>query len=214
VLALDADTGKMKWYFQFVPHDKHDWDAHKTPVLVDAEFHCHPRKLLVPANRDGYYYILDRTTGEFLLAEPFVKQVNWATGINAKGRPIVALNSDPTPADVRICPTVHGATNWWSPSLNPTLGLLFVVALEQCEADYSSAQPVPKSGYRGTGHTLITGEGGQFYLRALDVTTGKLRWEFPTPGTLMRKTGQSLWHFYMGSNLKTSPMTLGAGAKQ
>lgn len=134
----------MKWYFQFVPHDTHDWDANETPILVDTEFHGRPRKLLVPANGDSYYYILDRTTGEFLLAEPFVKQVNWATGINSEGRPILAPNSDPTPADMLICPTVHGA-NWWSPSLNPTLGLLFGVALEQCETDYSWAQqPAPE----------------------------------------------------------------------
>jgi alcohol dehydrogenase (cytochrome c) len=241
VLALDADTGKMKWYFQFVPHDTHDWDANETPVLVDAEFRGRPRKLLVQANRNGFYYILDRTTGEFLLAEPFVKELNWATGIDTKGRPILAANSDPTPAGTRICPTVHGATNWWSPSLNPDLQLFFVVALEQCETYYSSAQePVPNSGYRGTGHTLINGERGQFYLRALDVKTGKLRWEYPLPGpTLMwagtvstagglvfsadddgdlvgleAKTGKALWHFYMGSNLKASPMTFSAGGRQ
>ena len=187
VLALDPDTGKMKWYFQFVPHDTHDWDANEAPVLLDAEFRGRPRKLLVQANRNGFYYILDRTNGEFLLAEPFVKELNWATGIDAKGRPIVAPNTDPSPAGVRVCPTVHGATNWWSPSLNPELGLFYVVALEQCETYYSSAQqPAPNSGFRGTGHTLIAGEKGQFYLRALDVKTGKLRWEFPMPGpTLM-----------------------------
>ena len=186
------------------------------------EFRGRPRKLLVQANRNGFYYILDRTNGEFLLAEPFVKELNWATGIDAKGRPIVAPNTDPSPAGVRVCPTVHGATNWWSPSLNPELGLFYVVALEQCETYYSSAQPpAPNSGFRGTGHTLIAGEKGQFYLRALDMKTGKLRWEFPMPGpTLMwagtvstagglvfsadddgdlvgldAKTGKALWHF-------------------
>lgn len=241
VLALDADTGKMKWYFQFVPHDTHDWDANETPVLLDTEFRGRRRKLLIQANRNGFYYILDRTNGEFLMAEPFVKELTWATGIDAKGRPIVAPNSDPTPAGARVCPTVHGATNWWSPSLNPELGLFYVVALEQCETYYSSAQPpVPNSGYRGTGHTLISGEHGRFYLRALDVKTGKLHWEFPMPGpTLMwagtvstagglvfcadddgdlvgldSKTGKGLWHFYMGSNLKASPMTFSAGGRQ
>ena len=158
-----------------------------------------------------------------------------------KAVPIVAPNTDPTPAGVRVCPTVHGATNWWSPSLNPELGLFYVVALEQCETYYSSAQaPAPNSGFRGTGHTLISGEKGQFYLRALDMKTGKLRWEFPMPGpTLMwagtlstagglvfsadddgdlvgldAKTGKALWHFYMGSNLKASPMTFSAGGRQ
>jgi alcohol dehydrogenase (cytochrome c) len=241
ILALDADTGKMKWHFQFVPHDTHDWDANETPVLLDTEFRGRPRKLLVQANRNGFYYILDRTNGEFLLAEPFVKELTWATGIDSKGRPIVAPNTDPTPAGVRVCPTVHGATNWWAPSLNPELGLFYVVALEQCETYYSSAQqPAPNSGYRGTGHTLIAGEHGQFYLRALDAKTGKLRWEFPMPGpTLMwagtvstagglvfsadddgdlvgldARTGKALWHFYMGSNLKASPMTFSAAGRQ
>jgi glucose dehydrogenase len=97
----------MKWYFQFVPHDTHDWDANEAPVLLDAEFRGRPRKLLAQANRNGFYYILDRTNGEFLLAEPFVKELNWATGIDAKGRPIVAPNTDPSPAGVRILS--HGA---------------------------------------------------------------------------------------------------------
>jgi Glucose dehydrogenase len=241
VLALDADTGKMKWYFQFVPHDTHDWDANETPVLLDAEFQGQPRKLLVQANRNGFYYVLDRTNGKFLLAQPFVKELNWAKGIDANGRPILVADKDPSPGGTRICPTVHGATNWWAPSLNPELGLFYVVALEQCEIYYSSAQkPVASSGFRGTGHTLISGQPGQFYLRALEAKTGKIRWEFPMPGpTLMwagtvstasglvfsadddgdlvaldGRTGKALWHFYMGSNLHASPMTFSVDGKQ
>ena len=231
----------MKWYFQFVPHDTHDWDANETPILVDREFQGRPRKLLLQANRNGFYYVLDRTTGEFLHGVPFVKELNWAKGLDAKGRPVVAPNTDPSPGGTRVCPSVHGATNWWSPSLNPELGLFYVVALEQCETYYRSAQkPVPSSGFRGTGHTLIAGQPGQFYLRALDATSGKMRWEFPMPGpTLMwagtvstagglvfsadddgdlvaldAKTGKALWHFFMGSNAHASPMTFSVDGRQ
>ena len=177
----------MKWYFQFVPHDTHDWDANETPILADLDMQGRRRKVLLQANRNGFYYILDRVTGEFVLAQPFVKELTWAKGIDSKGRPIVNPNSDPSPAGTRVCPTVHGATNWWSPSYNADLRLFFVVALEQCEMYYSSDQrPMPNSGFRGTGHTLVPGEPGQFYLRALDAVTGKLRWELPMPGpTLM-----------------------------
>jgi alcohol dehydrogenase (cytochrome c) len=241
MLALDADTGKMKWYFQFVPHDTHDWDANETPILVDREYQGKARKLLLQANRNGFYYVLDRSTGEFLHGSPFVKELNWAKGLDTKGRPIVIPNTDPSPGGTRGCPSVHGATNWWSPSFNPELGLFYVVALEQCETYYSSAQkPVPLSGFRGTGHTLIAGQPGQFYLRALEATSGKMRWEFPMPGpTLMwagtvstagglvfsadddgdlvaidALNGKPLWHFFMGSNAHASPMTFSVDARQ
>jgi len=241
ILALDADTGKMKWYFQFVPHDTHDWDANETPILTDADFRGRRRKLLLQANRNGFYYVLDRETGEFLHGVPFVKELNWASGLDDKGRPMVKPNSDPSPGGTKTCPSVHGATNWWSPSLNPDLGLFFVVALEQCETYYSSGQkPVPVSGFRGTGHTLIPGQPGQFYLRALDSLSGKMRWELPMPGpTLMwagtvstagglvfsadddgdlvavdAKSGKALWHFFLGANMHSSPMTFAVDGQQ
>src|SRR5207237_1353229 len=110
-----------------------------------TEFQGKRRKLLLQANRDGFYYILDRETGEFLRAVPFVKKLTWASGIDAKGRPVVLPNSEPSLAGTRVCPSVHGATNWWAPSLNPELGVVFVVALEECEVYYSSEQrPVPR----------------------------------------------------------------------
>jgi alcohol dehydrogenase (cytochrome c) len=241
ILALDPDTGRMKWYFQFVPHDTHDWDANETPVLADLVFDGRPRKLLLQANRDGFYYVLDRTNGQFLRGVPFVKELNWAKGLDDQGRPMVVPSTDPSAAGVRVCPSVHGATNWWSPSFNPETGLFYVVALEQCETYYSSAQEaVPSSGFRGTGHTLIPGQPGQFYLRALDAKTGALRWEFPMPGpttmwagtvstagglvfsadddgdlvALDASTGKALWHFYTGANMHASPMTFGVDGKQ
>ena len=241
ILALDVDTGKMKWYFQFVPHDTHDWDANEAPVLVDRNYQGRDRRLLVQANRDGFYYVLDRETGKFLAGRPFIKQLNWATGLDDSGRPEVIAHTEPSAAGNRVCPSVHGATNWWSPSLQPSLGLFYVVALEQCEQYFSSSQePVANSGFRGTGHNIIQGEPGEFFLRALDLETGKLRWEFPMPGpTTMwagtvatagglvfsadddgdliafdAETGKPLWHFYTGSNLHASPMTFGVNGHQ
>jgi alcohol dehydrogenase (cytochrome c) len=241
ILALDADTGKIKWYFQFVPHDTHDWDANEQPILFDADFRGKLRKLLLQANRNGYYYVLDRVTGEFLPARPFVHKLTWAKGIDAKGRPILAPNSEPSPGGTRACPSVHGATNWWAPSLNPQLGLFFVVALEECEIYYSSAQrPQPSSGFRGTGHTVVPSEPGQFVLRALNAQTGEIRWTLPMPGpsrmwagtvatagslvfsadddgdliAVDAESGKDLWHFYMGSNLHASPMTFSVRGRQ
>jgi alcohol dehydrogenase (cytochrome c) len=107
---------------------------------LDREYDGKPRKLFLQANRNGFYYLLDRTNGQYLRGVPFVKELNWAKGLDDNGRPMVKPDTDPTPGGVRVCPTVHGATNWWSPSLNPDLGLFYVVALEQCENYYSSAQ--------------------------------------------------------------------------
>ena len=241
VVALDADTGEMKWYFQFTPHDTHDWDANETPVLLDAEFEGKQRKLMIQANRNGFFYVLDRATGEFLLANPFVEKLNWATGIDENGRPIEVPNMDPTPAGVKVCPSVVGASNWMSPSYNPEAGLFYVVTLEQCDIYISSAkEPVPSSGFRGTGREPVPAEPGQKFLRALDPTSGELRWEFAmtgpatswagtmsTAGGLVfsgddngnlvafdAKTGENLWHFNMGHTLAASPMSFSVEGRQ
>jgi hypothetical protein len=96
ILALDIDTGKLRWYFQFTPHDVHDWDATEPPVLVNARFHGRERKLLLHADRNGFFYVLDRTNGEFLLAKPFVKKLTWASGIGPDGRPQLTVGAEPT----------------------------------------------------------------------------------------------------------------------
>ena len=119
VLALDGTTGKLKWHFQFTPHDVWDWDANENPVLLDAVFGGKSRKLLVQANRNGYYYALDRVTGEFLHAKPFVQKLDWTIGLDDKGRPKVNPKKIPTPAGTKVCPSVRGASNWMSPSYNP-----------------------------------------------------------------------------------------------
>ena len=119
ILALNPDTGRLQWHFQFTPHDLNDWDATETPILVDTVFRGRPRKLLLHGDRNGFFYVLDRLTGEFLLAEPFIRNLTWATGIDPKGRPILAANQEPTSEGTRTCPAVTGATNWPSPSYHP-----------------------------------------------------------------------------------------------
>ncbi|HWB95533.1 MAG TPA: PQQ-binding-like beta-propeller repeat protein, partial [Bryobacteraceae bacterium] len=241
ILALDAATGKLRWYFQFTPHDTHDWDANETPVLIDQEFGGRMRKLLVQANRNGFYYILDRVTGEFLLAKAFVERLNWATGIDAKGRPIEVPHMEPTPGGIRVCPSVRGAANWMSPSFDPAAKLLYVTVLEQCDIYISSAKaPKPLSGFHGTGGEQIPDEPGRFFLRALATSTGETVWEHAMPGpavmwsgtvatagglvftgdddgnlvALDSRTGRDLWHFYTGHTLYASPVTFRVGGKQ
>ncbi len=119
IVALDAATGKLKWYFQFTPHDTHDWDAESIPVLADIDDHGHTRKLLLHPNRNGFFYVLDRITGEFCSAKPFVQKLDWTPGIDAKGQPIETPDKDPTPGGRKVCPSVRGASNWMSPSFNP-----------------------------------------------------------------------------------------------
>ena len=129
VVALDADTGKLKWFFQFTPNDPYDYDAVQVPVLVDAAWNGTPRKLMMWANRNGFFYVLDRVTGQFLAGYPFVK-VNWASGLDERGRPVFTPQPDGAPT----YPGVQGATNWYSPSYSPRTGLFYVSAWE----DYAS----------------------------------------------------------------------------
>ena len=121
VIALNGDTGEIVWHFQFTPHDVHDWDAIQIPVLVDAEFDGARRKLMLWANRNAFFYVLDRATGEFLLGEPFARQ-DLALGLDEKGRPVLAPGKLPTVEGTVVAPTVVGATNWWSPSYSPRTG--------------------------------------------------------------------------------------------
>jgi alcohol dehydrogenase (cytochrome c) len=241
LLSLDVDTGKMKWYFQFTPHDTHDWDAQAWPVLVDLPFQGRERKLVVHANRNGFLYVLDRVTGEYLRATRLVEKLDWATGIDAKGRPILVPDKDPTPGGTRACPGVRGATNWMSPSFNPAIGLLYVVTLEQCDVYTASAkEPEPKKNFAGGGANPKPSEIGQFFLRAFDPKTGEKKWEYPMTGpaeswsgtvstaggvvffgdddgqlvALDGRTGRSLWHFAMGEGLTASPISYAVDGKQ
>jgi len=241
LLAIDLDTGKMKWYFQFTPHDTHDWDAQSWPVLLDTEISGKPRKVVMHPNRNGFLYTLDRATGEFLRATKMVDKLDWATGIDAKGRPILVPDKDPTPAGNYICPGVRGAANWMAPTYNPGTGLLYVMNLEQCDVYTSSAQePEPKKNFAGGGASPKKSDPGQFFLRAYDPKTGKRVWEYPLTGkaaswsgsvstaggvvffgdddnhlvAVDAKSGRHLWHYNMGQPVFASPITYEVDGKQ
>jgi len=241
VVALDARTGKLRWHFQFTPHDLHDWDATETPMLVDAEFRGRQRKLLVQANRNGFFYVLDRVTGEFLLGEPFVHKLTWASGLDAKGRAIVLPDSDPTSQGVKACPSVVGATNWMSTAYNPATRLFYVMALEACDIyTKSDAWWEPGKSFYGGGTRHAPGETRERFLRAIDVRTGRIVWEFPqigsdggwggvlsTAGGLVfqcddagafaavdARSGKPLWHFNTNQSWHASPMTYMVDGRQ
>ncbi|MEJ7607761.1 MAG: PQQ-binding-like beta-propeller repeat protein [Bryobacteraceae bacterium] len=230
----------MKWYFQFTPHDTHDWDAQSWPVLIDAPYGGRPRKLLLHANRNGFLYVLDRVTGEYLNATRLIEKLDWAKGIDAKGRPIQVPGKEPSPTGNRVCPGVRGATNWMSPSYNPDTKLFYVVTLEQCDIFTSSGKrPEPNKNFAGGGAGPKPVELGQFFA-PFDPATGKRVWEYPmsgpaeswagtvsTAGGLVffgdddghlvavdARTGRHVWHYQMGEGLTASPITYAVGGKQ
>jgi alcohol dehydrogenase (cytochrome c) len=240
VLALDADTGKLKWHFQFTPHDLFDYDATETAVLIDTVYRGEPRKLLVEANRNGFLYVLDRTNGKFLSAVPFVKKLNWAKGIDSNGRPI-RTGLEPTAKGTLICPDMTGATNWFSPSFNPQTHLFYFTALENCHIFFVNPQQFSEGKeFYATGVKRAPGQHGQKILKAYDPTTGKLAWEYPQVGSgqawagtmstggglvffgndaeafeaVDARTGKSLWHFNTGQSIHASPMSYAVDGKQ
>src|SRR4029077_2777194 len=179
VLALDAETGKLKWHFQFTPHDLFDYDATETPILVDTVYKQVPRKLLVQANRNGFIYVLDRTNGKFLTATPFVKKLNWATGIDASGRPIRS-GLAPTSEGTRVCPGYGGATNWFAPSYNESTHFVYFLALEECEIFSLKPQDFEEGKtYYSTGVKRIPGETSQKILLAYNLDTKSFAWKYP-----------------------------------
>lgn len=238
LLAIDLETGKKRWHFQFTPHDTHDWDAQSWPILIDMPWKGQPRKVVLHANRNGFFYVLDRTTGEFLRATKLVDKLTWAKGIDDKGRPVLIPGQDPTPTGNMVCPSVKGATNWMGQSYHPGTGLLYLLTLEQCGLFSTSAQnPVPMKNFVGGGATQ---EGGQVFVRALDPKTAKRVWEYPMTGSagmwsgvvstaggvlftgdddgqmvaLDVKTGKHLWHFNIGESLTASPIVYQVDGKQ
>ena len=192
VVALDADTGKLKWHFQFTPNDPYDYDSVQVPLLADANWDGRMRKLMLWANRNGFFYALDRTNGKFLSGHPFVK-VNWARGLDDSGRPLVT----PQPPGTPVYPGVQGGTNWYSPSYSPRTGLFYVSAWEDYATifvsegvEYSPGQrylggrptsPIPGSpnpGLRGAPINTWTEAAGHGSVMALDIRTGQKKWKF------------------------------------
>jgi len=232
VLALNVDTGALKWYFQFTPHDLYDYDANETPVLIDTEEHGEHRKLLVQANRNGFLYILDRTNGKFLKATRFLNEVTWAKGIDASGRPILSGNI-PTPHGTRICPGIDGATNWYSPSYSPQTAMFYFLASENCSVFFSKQSKFSEGEtYYLTGTKQIRTEERQKFLLAYSIPDGVLAWRYPQVGkgnswggtlataggvvffgddsgsfaAVEARTGRSLWDFNTGQTIYASPM--------
>jgi alcohol dehydrogenase (cytochrome c) len=190
VVALDPDTGKLKWYFQFTPHDTLDYDAVQVPVLADMEWKGQPRKVMLWANRNGFYYVLDRTTGQFLTGKPF-STVNWAKGLDETGRPMRVNGVEPTAEGQRVYPGVQGATNWYSPSFSPRTGLFYIPAWDQYSSvfvkaptDYTEGRRYvgtsPRSvvGFQGAAVNQRKEEEGYGAVRAIDPKTGEQKWEF------------------------------------
>src|SRR6185437_8719149 len=141
VMALDADTGKLKWYYQFTPEDEYDYDATQVPVLADIDWNGQPRKVMLFANRNGFFYVLDRVTGKFLLGKPFVK-VTWATGIDENGKPILNPKFWPKPKEgALVAPSAGGGTNYYAPSYDPKTGLFYVTTSQNSEG-FSSERPI------------------------------------------------------------------------
>jgi alcohol dehydrogenase (cytochrome c) len=233
LVALDADTGKLKWHYQFTPHDVHDWDANQIPVLADLTVNGKPLKAVLVANRNGFLYILDRSTGKFVQARPFVHQT-WAREIGSDGRPIELPDQRPTAKGTLTCPDLFGGTNFMSPSFDPSSGLLFVSARETCQIYFSEAPPAGyKAGDRTMGgrvaRALDTTPHGA--LRAIDPISGERKWEIkhPTPswaGVLSTaggvvfsgdnegnviaadsKTGRELWRYQTGAPIYAPPTT-------
>ncbi len=238
IIALDPQSGEMKWYFQFTPHDTHDWDANQIPVLFDAQWNGSERKIVALANRNAFFYLLDRETGEYLHGNEYSKQT-WAAGLDETGRPIVLPGTEPTEEGNLIWPSLQGATNWFSPSYNPDTEQFFV-ATRLMGAVYYKADVVYEEGepFLGGGEQALSGDDAAGAIRALDVLTGKQQWEFmlhsppwagvmATAGGLVfggsnegnafaldAKTGKALWDFQTGGAVRTNPMSFAIDGKQ
>ena len=234
LVALDADTGKLRWHYQFTPHDLHDWDATEVPILADLTIGGQPRKVVMFANRNGFFYTLDRTNGKLIVGKPYVV-TTWAKEIGADGRPVILPGYVPDEKGSLTCPDPTGATNFWPGSYDPSQRLFFVNAREVCATFYAWKQEyVPGERYTGGAGQRASGPDNRAWgaLRAIDPTTGERKWEFPyiSPSTsgvlttasglaftgdaegnflaLDSRTGKLLWHFQMGSALHgTSPIT-------
>ena len=237
VVAIDPDTGKLRWHFQFTPHDEHDWDSNQIQVLADLTIGGKPRKTLVTANRNGFFYVLDRTNGAFIQAKPYVT-TTWATEVDAKGRPLELPNQRPTPSGTRTCPDLAGGSSFTSPSFDPVRRLFFVSARETCQVFVS--YPPPENYQLGS---MVMGggsrnRGGSGVLRAIDPVTMHKKWEVPygdpsysgvlstasglvfagdDAGTLMgvhAETGRVLWRHQLPGMFWGAPSTVMVDGRQ
>lgn len=241
IVALEPKTGKLKWHYQFTPHDLWDWDATETPLLVNADWEGQPRKLLLHGNRNGFFYVLDRTNGKVLLVKQFVKKLTWATGMTPEGRPIKAPNQEPSEKGTYVCPSQDGASNFYSPSYIAATGLFYFQTFEKCSVYTKRDQGDWAAGKAYLGGSQQTAPGvAEHHLRALDIKTGKTVWELAQPGPALgwggtiatatgliffgeengammaadATTGKPLWRFETNQNWKASPMAYQFDGKQ
>ncbi|HYL79035.1 MAG TPA: PQQ-dependent dehydrogenase, methanol/ethanol family [Bryobacteraceae bacterium] len=238
LVALDGDTGKLRWHFQFTPHDTHDWDSTHVPMLFDANVRGKKRKLVGIANRNAFYYALDRESGEFIAGRPYAKQT-WAKGLDDSGRPMVIPQTDPSEKGELVWPNLNGATVWFSPSYSPQTGLVYV-STRETGATYYKREAAYKPGtfFAGGGQQELPDDDVWGAVRALDATTGKMAWEFklqspPWAGVLSTagglvfsgtnegnffaldaKTGKSLWDLQLGGAIAANPISFTIAGRQ
>jgi alcohol dehydrogenase (cytochrome c) len=243
VIALDADTGKLKWHYQFSPHNEFDWDATQIPVLADIQFQGRARKAMLWANRNGMFYVLDRTNGQFLLGKPFVK-VNWATGFDERGRPIRAPGIEPTKDGTLVYPGNQGGTNWYNPSFSPRTGLFYIPTWENSSSVYVKGEQPPEfhSGQTFSGDFPRLGNNAEDVysaIRAVDPQTGEKKWDYrlSAPSTeagvlttasdvlfsggrdgafyaLNARDGHLLWETNLGPSVSAGPITYSVKGSQ
>ena len=239
LLALDPATGKRKWHYQFTPGDSHDWDATEDVILVDRAYHGQIRKLLMQADRNGMFYVLDRITGKLLAGTPFVRQT-WNTGFDENGRPKVVPGWDSRPeGSIPVYPSLGGGTNFQAPSYNPETGWVYIETSESGQRfvrnpqDYEQGKQYQGGRGQGLGDPVNAG------IKAIDPETGATKWEYKisrgslaagvlttaggvvfaatSEGNLIAldaRTGAALWHFSTGSIIAASPMSYAVDGKQ
>jgi alcohol dehydrogenase (cytochrome c) len=243
VIAVDADTGKLKWHYQFSPHDEFDWDATQVPVLADIALNGNPRKVMMWANRNGVFYVLDRTNGQFLSGTPFVK-TNWLTGFDEKGRPVRASGILPTKDGTLVYPGNQGGTNWYNPSYSPATGLFYIPAWENSSSVYRKDEEPPEfkdgQGFTGASPRLGNATDEVFSsIIAMDPKTRQRKWTFrmsaaSTEGGVLTtasnvlfaggrdgqfvaldaRDGKLLWETNLGPSVSAGPMTYMVNGKQ
>jgi alcohol dehydrogenase (cytochrome c) len=238
VVALDADTGQLKWHYQFTPHDVHDWDAVADPVLVDLTIAGKTVKSLIQANRNGHFYALDRTNGKLLVAKAYTK-VSWTTGIGADGRPALVAGQDPTEEGNRVCPGLGGGHNWQATAYSPKTALLYFGSTDGCQLFYKTTHGfVEGEWFQLSTVDNIHGESNSGSLIAIDPATGATKWRYemvsaPSGGVLATagglvfvgdpqgyliglnaSTGKPVWHFQTGATIMAPPISYSFNGKQ
>ena len=235
LLALNADTGTMNWYFQFTKHDEHDWDATQIPVMIDAG----GKHLIAQADRNGFFYVLDRSTGNLVSANEYGK-TTWSDSKDAEGRPVAKKEASPTLEGHTVCPGALGTTNWFPPTYSPQTGMFYVTARDQCDIFSTAPQPY-EAGHAFYGSAYFPSEETEPYrgfLKAIDPATGQVKWKFEhtsptwsgvlsTAGGLVfsgdaegnfiafdAESGKPIWHFQMGGAVYAAPMAFAVDGKE